>query len=112
MSGDRSRKPQSRRSIPCAVRRAWTVYSGADGVASRFAFVTAEIVEDDRRHVGLDPRLIDKNQARSDNPALMGLPAKPFTGDVEAILFGRLKRFFEAQPFGMNKSPDRPDVCL
>src|SRR5258706_5424998 len=27
MSGDRSRKPQSRRLIPCAARRAWTVYS-------------------------------------------------------------------------------------
>jgi hypothetical protein len=33
-------------------------------------------------------------------------------GDVGAILFGRPDRFFEAQPLGMNKSPDRPDVCL
>jgi|SoimicMinimDraft_5_1059733.scaffolds.fasta_scaffold00601_3 hypothetical protein len=47
-----------------------------------------------RRHVGLDPRLIDKDQTRSVDPALTGLPAPPFTGDVGTILLGRQKRFF------------------
>ena len=47
-----------------------------------------------RRHVGLDPGLIDEDQARSVNVALMGLPADPFTGDVGAILFGWPDRFF------------------
>ena len=47
-----------------------------------------------RRHVGFDPGLVDKNQARSVDPALMGLPADPFTGDVGPILLGRQKGFF------------------
>ena len=47
-----------------------------------------------RRHVGFDPRLIDKDQARSVNPALMGLPAYSFTGDIGAILLGGTDRFF------------------
>jgi hypothetical protein len=48
----------------------------------------------ERRHVGLDPGLIDKDQARSLDPALMGFPACPFTGDVGTILLGWLDRFF------------------
>src|ERR1700692_651235 len=47
-----------------------------------------------RRHVGLDPGLIDKDQARSVNPALMGLPAYLFTGDIGALLLGWPDRFF------------------
>jgi hypothetical protein len=47
-----------------------------------------------RRHVGFDPGLIDEDQARSVNPALMGLPAYAFTSDIGAILLGRLDRFF------------------
>ena len=47
-----------------------------------------------RRHVGLDPRLIDKHQARSIYPALIRLPACPFTSDIGAVLLGRQKRFF------------------
>jgi len=47
-----------------------------------------------RSHVGFDPGLIDKDQARSVNPALMSLPAYPFTGDIGAILLGWPDRFF------------------
>jgi hypothetical protein len=47
-----------------------------------------------RRHVGFDPGLVDKHQARSFDPALMRLPAGPFTGDVGAVLFGGMDRFF------------------
>ncbi len=47
-----------------------------------------------RRHVGFDPGLIDKDQARSINPVLMSLPARPFTRDIGAVLFGRPERFF------------------
>jgi hypothetical protein len=47
-----------------------------------------------RRHVGFDPGLIDEDQARSVNPALMNLPADPFTGDICAILLGWQDRFF------------------
>jgi hypothetical protein len=46
------------------------------------------------RHVGFDPGLIDEDQARSVNPALMDLPAYTFTGDIAAILFGWPDRFF------------------
>jgi hypothetical protein len=47
-----------------------------------------------RRHVGFDPGLVDKDQARSVNLALMGLPAYPFTGDIGPILLGRPNGFF------------------
>jgi hypothetical protein len=47
-----------------------------------------------RRHVGLDPGLVDKDQARSVDPALMGLPARPLTRDIGTVLFGRQDRFF------------------
>ena len=47
-----------------------------------------------RCHVGFDPRLVDKDQTRSVNPALMGLPASPLTSDVGAILLGGQDRFF------------------
>ena len=47
-----------------------------------------------RCHVGLDPRLVDEDQARSINLALMGFPACPLTSDVGTILFGRQDRFF------------------
>jgi hypothetical protein len=47
-----------------------------------------------RRHVGFDPGLVDEDQARSINPALMGLPALPSAGDIGAILFSRSDRFF------------------
>lgn len=47
-----------------------------------------------RCHVGLDPCLVDEDQAGSINPALVGFPACPLTSDVGAILFGRQDRFF------------------
>ena len=47
-----------------------------------------------RRHVGFDPRLVDEHQARSLDPALMRLPAGPFTDDVGTVLFGGMDRFF------------------
>jgi hypothetical protein len=45
-------------------------------------------------HVGFDPGLIDEDQARRVNPALMGLPALAFAGDIWAILLRRPDRFF------------------
>ena len=47
-----------------------------------------------RRHVGFDLGLIDEDEARRVNPALMGLPACAFTGDIGAILLGWPDRFF------------------
>jgi len=47
-----------------------------------------------RYHVGLDLGLVDKDQARSIDPALMRLPAGPFTGDVGTVLLGGMNCFF------------------
>lgn len=33
-------------------------------------------------HVGLDPRLVEENQASGINPALIGLPTRPLAGDI------------------------------
>jgi hypothetical protein len=51
-----------------------------------------------RRHVGFYPGLIDEDQARSVNPALMGFPAYPFTDDIGSTLFGWPHRFFLLRP--------------
>ena len=47
-----------------------------------------------RCHVGLDPRLVDEDQAGRIDPALVGFPARPLTRDVGAILFGWQDGFF------------------
>jgi len=47
-----------------------------------------------RSHVGLDPGLVDENEAGNIDLALMNLPACPLTGDVGAVLLGRPHRFF------------------
>lgn len=46
------------------------------------------------RHVGLDPGLVDEDQALGVNLALMGLPARALERDVGAGLLGRQHRFF------------------
>jgi hypothetical protein len=46
------------------------------------------------RHVGFDPGLIDEDQARRVNLALVGLPARSFAGDIRPILFSRQNGFF------------------
>lgn len=48
----------------------------------------------ERRHVGLDPCLVDENEAPGADPALMRLPALALARDVRPILLGWDDRFF------------------
>ena len=47
-----------------------------------------------RRHVGLGPGLVDKDQAVGVNPRLIRWPLRPTARDVGAILFGSQHGFF------------------
>ena len=47
-----------------------------------------------RRHVGLDPGLVDEDQPAWVDPALVGLPAGALEGDVRARLLGGQHGFF------------------
>jgi len=58
-----------------------------------------------RRHIGLDPGLINADQAPGVKLVLIGLPACALERDVAAGLLGRQYRFFEAQPLRMQKKP-------
>src|SRR5689334_11016903 len=42
-----------------------------------------------RRHVGLDPCLVDEDEPAGLNPALMALPARTLASDVRPRLLGR-----------------------
>jgi hypothetical protein len=46
------------------------------------------------RHVGLDPGLVDEDQARRVNPALILLPPVPPSGNVRPVLFAWQNGFF------------------
>ena len=48
----------------------------------------------DRRHVGLDPGLVDEHQALGVDPALPRLPAPPAPGDRRPGLFKSEQGFF------------------
>ena len=56
--------------------------------------------------------VFDEDQARRADLALMGLPARSPPGDIRTTLFSWQNGFFEAQPLGMNKSPNRAHVRL
>jgi hypothetical protein len=45
-------------------------------------------------HIGLGPGLVDEYQAPRVKPSLMRLPPGPAAGDVGAILFAGVQRFF------------------
>ena len=47
-----------------------------------------------RGHVGLDPRLVDEQQAFAIDAGLVGPPPRPLTGDVGTSLLGGLHGFF------------------
>ena len=47
-----------------------------------------------RRHVGLDPSFVEKDQPRRIDPVLMRLPATPLAGDVRPVLLRRKHGFF------------------
>lgn len=47
-----------------------------------------------RRHVGLDPGLVEKDQTVRRDARLMVFPATPLPRDVRALLLGRQNRFF------------------
>jgi len=47
-----------------------------------------------RRHVGLDPRLVEKDEAAWIDPVLIRLPATALAGDVRAVLLRRQHGFF------------------
>jgi hypothetical protein len=48
----------------------------------------------ERRHVGFDPSLVDKDQPRGVNLVLVRLPALPLAGDIRSILLGGTNCFF------------------
>ena len=48
----------------------------------------------ERRHVGLDPRLVDEQQAPAVDAGLMGPPTDPLTGDVGARPLAGAHGFF------------------
>jgi len=45
-------------------------------------------------HVGLGPGLVDEDQARGVDAALIGFPARPMTAYVRTVLFTRNERLF------------------
>ena len=47
-----------------------------------------------RGHVGLDPRLVDEQQAFAIDASLVGPPPRPLTGDVGTGLLGGPRGFF------------------
>ena len=47
-----------------------------------------------RRHIRLDPCLVDENETRRVNARLAGLPAFPFARDVRPILLAGEQAFF------------------
>ena len=47
-----------------------------------------------RRHVCLDPRLIEEDKALGINLVLVRFPARPFAGDIRTRLFRRQHGFF------------------
>lgn len=59
-----------------------------------------------RRHVGLRPSLVYKDEAGRIKPALILLPLLAPPCDLRPELLGGQHAFFEAQPLGMNKAPD------
>ena len=68
-----------------------------------------------RRHVGLDPGLVDENQTSRIETGLPRSPASPPASDVGAPLLKREQRFFEAQPLAAQERPHRvvrePATC-
>ena len=48
----------------------------------------------ERSHVGLDPGLVDEDEARWIGLRLMRLPAGSLAGDVRSVLLGREHGFF------------------
>ena len=46
------------------------------------------------RHVGFGPRLVDEDEARRINPALIFLPARAAARDVWPVLLGGEQGFF------------------
>jgi len=68
--------------LPMAVR-----HHGLETLASRLPATQ-------RRHVGFDQGLVDKDQPRGVNPVLVRLPALPLAGDIGSILLGGPICFF------------------
>jgi hypothetical protein len=58
-----------------------------------------------RRHVGLDPGLIDKHQTVRIEAGLLGLPAPPPASDVGASLLKGKQSLFEPQPLPPQEQP-------
>lgn len=54
-----------------------------------------------RCHLGLDPCLVDEDEAAWIDAGLVRPPALPLASDVRPALFGRQHGFFEAQPLRM-----------
>ena len=47
-----------------------------------------------RRHIGLDPGLVEKDQTAGRDTRLMIFPATPLASDVRTFLLGGQNRFF------------------
>jgi hypothetical protein len=61
----------------------------------------------DRRHVGLDPGLIDQHEPLGINPLLIAPPAGASSGDVGSVLLARVEVFFTAQALAVEERPHR-----
>jgi hypothetical protein len=59
------------------------------------------------RHVGLGPGLVDEDQPRRIELALMQLPSGPLPRHVSAILLAGVHAFFEADPRVVEQPPNR-----
>src|SRR5438477_7732969 len=60
------------------------------------------------RHVGLGPSLVDEDETGGIKPPLVLLPLRSSPGDVGAILLAGVQAFFfEADPFVLEKMPNR-----
>jgi hypothetical protein len=65
----------------------------------RFQTATARTPTAQRRHVGLDPGLVDKHQTPWVNPVLPGFPAEPAAGDISVrLLAGEYGFYGMARP--------------
>jgi hypothetical protein len=65
-----------------------------------------------RRHIRLDPSLVDEDEPRWIDAGLTRLPAFTFARDVWPILLAGEQAFFETQPFLANESPNRTPIGL
>ena len=58
-----------------------------------------------RRHIGLGPSLVEKDETLGGKPCLKTLPYGPPASDIRTLLLARRDAFFEAKTFPPQKAP-------